>query len=419
MFTRTKGFIENNFHSLYHRDYRLFFFGQLISLTGTWIQVMAQAWLVYTITNSPLKLGIVSAVQFLPILAFSLFTGVLIDKTPKKRVVIATQVISMLQALTLFFLVHFGTVQYWHILLLAFILGCTNSIDMPARQSYVIELVGRKDVTNAVGLNSTIFNLARIVGPAIAGILMTGIGIDWCFLINALSFIAVIIGLVFITHEGYPVAPPKKESVIHDIRDGLLYVYRTPILLKTVLIIFFISVIGFNNNVLIPVFAKNILGLKEKGFGILLSAFGVGSVIGALTTTMRANKGVPRPRLLIISSLFLGAALFSMGFASSIYIASLVIALCGIFGIWFFSMANSILQLSSDDRYRGRVMSVYAMVFAGSTPVGSFMAGFLAEHVGVGRTFILAGIVIVLAIIILQAIRFTRHRKRTATPVHQ
>jgi MFS family permease len=412
MFTRTKNFIENNFHSLYHRNYRLFFFGQLVSLTGTWIQVMAQAWLVYTITNSPLKLGIVSAVQFLPVLAFSLFTGVLVDKLPKKKIVIATQVMSMLQALTLFFLVHFGVAQYWHILLLAFILGCTNSIDMPARQAYVIELVGRRDVTNAIGLNSTIFNLARIVGPAIAGILMTGIGIDWCFLLNALSFIAVIIGLVFITHEGYPVGVTKKESVIHDIRDGLLYMYRTPVLLKTILIILFISVVGFNYNVLIPVFAKDILGLREQGFGILLSSFGAGSVIGALTTTLRANKGVPRPRLLIVSSLFLGAALFSMGFAHNIYLASAIIALCGVFGIWFFSMANSILQLNSDDRYRGRVMSVYAMVFAGSTPVGSFVAGFLAEHMGVDRTFILVGIVIVLVITVLQAVRFTRHRKQ-------
>lgn len=411
MFGRAKFFIENNFHSLYHRDYRFFFFGQLVSLTGTWIQVMAQAWLVYTITNSPLKLGIVSAVQFLPILVFSLFTGVLIDKLPKKKLVIATQVLSMLQALTLFFLVYFGVVQYWHVLLLAFVLGCTNSIDMPARQAYVIELVGRKDVANAVGLNSTIFNLARIVGPAIAGILMTGIGIEWCFLLNALSFIAVIMGLLFITHEGYPVGTAQKESFIHEIRDGLLYIYRTPILLKTVLIIFFISVIGFNNNVLIPVFAKNILGLREKGFGILLSSFGVGSVIGALTMTMRANKkGGLKPKLLIFSSLFLGTALFAMGFAPNIYIASLLIALCGIFGIWFFSLANSILQLNTDDRYRGRVMSVYAMVFAGTTPIGSFMAGFLAEHIGVDRTFILVGVIIVMVIATLQVIRFTRRR---------
>jgi len=375
------------------------------------MQVMAQAWLVYTITNSPLKLGIVSAVQFIPVLIFSLFTGVLIDKVPKKRLVVATQIMSMLQAFTLFFLVHFGVVQYWHVLLLAFILGCTNSIDMPARQSYVIELVGKKDVANAVGLNSTIFNLARIVGPAIAGILMTGIGIEWCFLLNALSFIAVIIGLLFITHEGNPVGSIKKESILHEIRDGLLYIYKMPVLLKTVLIILFVSVIGFNNNVLIPVFAKNILGLKEKGFGVLLSAFGAGSVMGALTTAVRANKGTIKPKFLIVSSVCLGTALFAMGFATNIYVASMIIACCGAFGVWFFSMANSILQLNTEDRYRGRVMSVYAMVFAGTTPVGSFMAGFLAEHIGVDRTFSLAGIILVLVITVLQVIRFTkRHR---------
>lgn len=402
---RTKSFARDNFHSLAHSDYRYFFFGQLISLVGTWMQVMAQAWLVYTITNSAFKLGVVSAVQFLPTLLFSLLAGVLIDKGSKKKILIATQIMSMLQAFALFALVYLDAVQYWHVLLLAFILGCNNSIDMPARQSYVMHLVGRKDVVNAVGLNSAAFNLARVVGPAIAGILMTGIGIEWCFFLNGLSFIVVIIGLLLIQQHGRSVATDKKEHILDEIKDGLLYVYRTPALFKTTLMVLFVTVVGFNYNVLIPVFAKTILGLKEQGFGLLLSFFGVGSLIGALISSMRFKKKEPRPRLLIASALFVGTGLFFMGFASNMYTAAFLISMCGVFGIWFFTMANSILQLNSEDKYRGRVMSVYTIVFAGSMPIGNFITGFVAQQVGANITFISMGIIIVFVILVTQFIR--------------
>ena len=198
MFEKINSFINKNFHSLAHRNYRLFFVGQLVSLIGTWMQAMAQAWLVYEITGSPFKLGIVAALQFLPVLVFGLFMGVFVDKFRKKKIIIITQVISMLQAFALFGLAYFNMIEYWHILILAGVLGCVNALDMPARQAYVIELVGRKDVVNAIGLNSAVFNTARIVGPAIAGILMTGIGTAWCFFLNGVSFIGVIIALSMI-----------------------------------------------------------------------------------------------------------------------------------------------------------------------------------------------------------------------------
>ena len=396
-------FLEKHFHSLYHRNYRYFFFGQMISLVGTWMQVMAQAWLVYTLTNSPFKLGIIGAAQFLPTLIFALFAGVLVDKYPKKNILIITQVICCLQAFTLFFLVHHGVVQYWHMLSLTLVLGCANAIEMPARESYIVELVGKGDVVNAVGLNSAMYNLARILGPAIAGVLMTSLGIQWCFLINAISFITVIFSFFMITVTGCGAACYNGEKffnlkIFDNIKDGLLYIRRNNLLFKTSLIILFITIVGFNYNVLLPVFARDVLGLKEKGFGILLSSLGVGSLIGAL---MVSTMGKPNPKAksLIISSMMLGLSLFMLGFTRNIYAASFVICLCGIFNLWFFTNANSILQLNSSDAFRGRVIGVYAMVFAGTIPIGNLISGFVAQRIKADRTFMYTGIIIMVVVL--------------------
>jgi len=363
---------------------------------------MAQAWLVYEITGSPFKLGIVAALQFLPVLVFGLFMGVFVDKFKKKKIIIITQIISMLQAFVLFGLVYFNMIEYWHILILAGVLGCINALDMPARQAYVIELVGRNDVVNAIGLNSAVFNTARIVGPAIAGILMTGVGTAWCFFLNGVSFIGVIIALSMIHGSVEESAATttyqkKKIAVFKDIKDGLLYMYKTPILFKTALIILFINILGFNYNVLLPVFAKSVLGLREKGFGFLLSSLGVGSLIGALTVSTIGKKN-PRGMRLIISSIFLGALLFILGLVNNNMIAAFVLIFCGISNIWFFTNANSILQLNSTDEYRGRVMSVYAMAFAGTTPIGNFVTGFVAEKTGAALTFNIMGAVIFITV---------------------
>jgi len=370
----------------------------MISLIGTWMQVMAQAWLVYTLTNSPLKLGIVSAIQFLPAMLFSVFTGVLVDKFSKRNILIGTQIMSMIQALTLFVLIYTGVVVYWHIVLLAFILGCTNSIDMPARQTYVMELVGRNDVVNAIGLNSAVFNTARIVGPAIAGILMTGIGIEWCFLINGVSFVAVIISLLLIKQRASVSKMNKK--ILSEVADGLNYVYQNAILLKTLAIVLFVTVLSFNYNVLIPVFTKTTLGLSQKGFGILLSSLGVGSLIGAISVSMLSRSN-PKPRTLIISSLFLGLFLAILGMTRNIYFSSVVVALCGVSNIWFFTTANSLLQLNSVDEYRGRVLGVYTVVFAGATPIGNFIAGYIAEETGASTTFTSIGLIILIVMFIM------------------
>jgi MFS family permease len=407
MLDKIKAFLKNNFHSLFHRNYRYFFIGQLFSLIGTWMQVMAQAWLVYTITNSPFKLGLVSTLQFLPTMVFALFTGVFVDKFQKKKILILTQVLSMLQAFVLFALVYFGTVQYWHILILAVVLGLTNSLDMPARQSYVMELVGRKDVVNAVSLNSVVFNVARIVGPAIAAIMMTGIGTEWCFFINGISFIGVIIALLKIRHDPDKlclIRQKKEISILRDTKDGLIYIYNNPILFKTALIILFITIVGFNYNVLIPVFAKTVLGLKEKGFGFLLSSLGIGSLIGALSVSIW-TRSEPRTAILKISSVLLGITLFLLGFARDSLFTALLIGFCGVFNLWFFTMANSILQLNSNDEYRGRVMGVYTVVFAGAMPIGNFICGYVAEKIGAAATFSILGAIMAVTIILVQTVR--------------
>ncbi|MEI6080028.1 MAG: MFS transporter [bacterium] len=406
MFGRTDKFLKNNFHSLYHRNYRLFFIGQLVSLTGTWMQVMAQAWLVYTITNSPFKLGVVSVIQFFPTMILAMFAGVFVDKFQKKNILILTQILSMLQAFALFALAYFNIIQFWHILVLASVLGCTNALDAPARQSYVIELVGRKDVVNAIGLNSAIFNVARIVGPAIAAIMMTGIGTAWCFFLNGLSFIGVIIALLMIKHDfDKESAAVKKEiKILRDVKDGFSYIYRTPILFKTSLIVLFFTTFGFNYNVLIPVFAKTVLGLKEKGFGFLLSSLGVGSLIGALSVSIKMKSG-PKTRTLVVSCILVGATLFLLGFTRNSLITAFLLGLCGMFNLWFFTNANSILQLYSTDEYRGRVMSVYMMVFAGTMPVGNFISGYIAEKIGAAAAFSIAGAIIFVVILLFHAIR--------------
>lgn len=411
MFNKLKDFLKLSFHALSYRNYRYFFFGQLVSLVGTWMQLMAQAWLVYTITNSPLKLGIVSAMQFLPTMLFSLFAGVIVDKTSKRKILIITQIASMLQAFILFALVYTGVVVYWHVVALAFFLGCTNSLDMPARQSYVIDLVGKKDVVNAVGLNSVVFNLARIVGPAIAGILMTGIGIEWCFFINGISFIAVIVGLLLIdTKHVAREVKDKNATILSEIADGLNYIYRTPVLLKTSMIILFITIISFNYSVLIPVFAKTVLGLQERGFGVMLSFLGVGSLVGAASVSMIWGHN-PKPRVLVLSSFFLGICFIILGFTRSIYSSSLMIALCGVFNLWFFTIANAALQLNSSDEYRGRVMGVYTVVFAGVSPIGNFIAGYVAEEAGAAITFSSIGTIIAASMLVLFITRYGSIRR--------
>jgi predicted MFS family arabinose efflux permease len=356
------------------------------------MQSIGQAWLVYTLTNSPLLLGILGAVQFLPVTILTLFAGVLIDKYPKRKILLITQTVSMILAFALSVLVFTGTVKYGYILILAMLLGITNAIDMPARQAFMFEIAGREDLMNAVALNSVAFNLAKILGPSLGAVLMATLGAGWCFLLNGLSFIAVIYGLLLIKLEPY-VREKNSNNILKEINDGLKYIYKNRILLQSVLLLLIVGIFAFNYNVLLPVFVRNVLHQEAKAFGVLMAALGVGSVFGALTISSKSRSG-PKMMVMIISSLIIGTLFFLNGFNTQYIAAIIILVVIGAFSIYFSTTANTTLQMNSKNEYRGRVMSVYALVFAGATPIGNIFAGVAVDSLGISNAFMLSGILI-------------------------
>lgn len=407
---RMKALLNKDFHALTHRNYKYFWTGQCISLMGTWMQNVGQSWLVLKLTSSPFLLGLVGTIQFLPVMLFSLFAGIVVDKFPKKKILIATQTVSMIMAFILSFLVFSNQVKYWHVIILATILGFANTIDMPARQSFNIEIVGKEDLMNAIALNSAIFNLARVVGPAIGGVLMAYTGIGWCFLINGISYIAVIYGLLRIDAKPYVREKKNEDNIILEIKDGLRYIYKSPTLLKTMSMILIVGIFVFNFNVLIPVFTKNILGMGEKTYGFLTSSLGIGSLFGALLVSAKSKKG-PKMNVMIRSSVIISAFLILLGIERNYYFTALLLGIIGIFNIHFSATANSTVQINSPDEYRGRIMSVYSLLFAGATPIGNLFAGTTANYLGADMGFLLSGVFTVSLIgILLMAFRFgARH----------
>lgn len=401
--------LTDTFPSLSHKNFRYFWFGQCISLIGTWMQRTAQQWLVYTITKSAFLLGILGVGQFGPMLLFSLFAGVLADKYPKKRTLIFTQTALMIQALILAALVWSGHVRYWQVLLLATIMGLVNTLDMPTRQSFIIELVGKKDLTNAIALNSSIVNLARIAGPALSALLMARYGTAFCFLLNGLSFIPVIIGLYIIKPQATSI-PPKIKNMAVSIIDGLKYIKVRPVLFNAVLAMLVVGTFAMNNDVIIPVFADKILHSGIHGYGFLLAAAGLGSLIGALlvATKVRSN---PSRKVMIMSALMISIFLMIPVFIHTYLPAVLIIAVIGFFNIVFMTTVNTTLQLNSSNEYRGRTMSVYTLAFAGTTPIGNFFAGSITEKFGPDLGFFLCGAVTGVLILALIALSIRKERR--------
>lgn len=405
-----KRIVNKNFHALTHKNFRYFWFGQCISLIGTWMQSIGQSWLVLTLTGSPFLLGVLGTVQFLPITIFSLFAGVVVDRFPKKKILLATQIISMLLAFILALLVFTHTVKYSYILIIALILGFTNTIDMPTRQAFTVEIAGREDLMNAIALNSAIFNLARILGPAIGAALMAWLGAGWCFMLNGLSFIAVIFGLLHIEVSAYVRKKASDNSILCEIKDGLKYIKNTRELLETVLMVTVIGIFAFNYNVLVPSFTKGVLKMGEGTYGLLMSALGAGSLLGALTVSAKSRR--PKMKVIFISAIVIGIMLFLTGLTTKYYMTAVCLAFTGIFNIFFSTTANSTLQMNSKDEYRGRVMSVYALVFAGATPIGNLFSGFTAGILGASYGFMLSGIMtLVLVIILIMIFRRKRNSK--------
>ena len=392
---QVKGLLRT-FIALRHRNFRLFWFGQLISLVGTWMQTTAQAWLVLELTHSAWLLGVVGALQFLPVMFLSLYGGVLADRLPKRTVLLFTQSSAMLQAFILWVLVATGMVQIWHILLLASLLGLTNSIDMPTRQAFVVEMVGREHLPNAIALNSSQFNMARILGPGLGGLLIAWLGVAPLFLFNAISFIAVIVGLALISMKDLYAQAKRstslkvetKQSTLQSLREGLAYILRTPSVLLIIATVGVISLFGINFNVVLPLFATAVLHSGSQGFGLISSAFGLGSLFSALWLAWGNNR--PSIKRLLTGSL--AFCVLEILFAvSHLYVLSLVlIAGVGFAQIAFSATANTTLQTVAPDYLRGRVMSAYMLVFAGTIPLGNLFTGGIAHLFG-APTALLAG----------------------------
>lgn len=396
----SKTVICNNFPALTHSNFRIYWFGQCVSLIGTWAQSIGQTWLVLSLTGSPLLLGILGAVQFLPITLFSLFAGVIIDRYPKKQIILMTQFTSMILAFTLSALVFTHTVSYEYILIIALILGFSNTLDMPARQAFTIELAGKSDLMNAIALNSATFNLARILGPAIGALIMASFGAGWCFLLNGFSFLAVIVSLLKVKVTPYVRKKVSDNNMLKEIKDGLKYIAREPALLQTILMVLIIGIFVFNFNILIPVFTKDILHQEETIFGLLMSALGAGSLVGALMVSVKSKSG-PNLKILLRSSIMVSTTLILISFTRTYYFTAILLVITGIFNIWFSTTANSTLQITSKDEYRGRVMSVYSLVFAGASPIGNMFAGLTTHMFGADTAFLLSGILNLVLIALL------------------
>ncbi|WP_258359993.1 MFS transporter [Moorella sulfitireducens] len=386
--------------ALKHRNFRLFWCGQLISLMGTWMQNMAQGWLVLQLTNSPFLLGLVNAIQFIPLLVLALVAGVVADRVPKRRLLIITQSSLMLLAFTLGILTLTGLVRYWHVLILACLLGVVNSFDMPARQAFVVEMVGRDDLMNAIALNSSIFNAARIIGPALAGLVIGRLGMAASFLLNAASYVAVISGLLLIRVPGESKSQQVETRILEKIGEGLAYIRRTPVILQAITLMASLSILVMNFNVLIPVLARNTLGQQAEGYGLLMSASGIGAFAGAMMLAVLSKNG-PQRRLLLGGATGLCLFQLFLAFTRSYPLAFLLLVFTGWSMITFTASVNTTLQLNSPDNLRGRVMSVYALVFGGVTPIGSLFSGSIAHHWGAPAALATGAMLGILSLIII------------------
>jgi MFS family permease len=390
---RVRHALATTFRSLEVRNYRLYFFGQIVSITGTWMQSVGQAWLMLQLTGSAVALGAVTALQFLPILLLGPWGGVVADRVDKRRLLVVTQSTSAALAVVLGILVATGVVQPWMVYLLALLLGMVTLVDMPARQSFVIEMVGPEYVTNAVSLNSVVVNAGRIVGPAVAGVLIATVGIAVCFFANGASYLAVIGGLVAM-RQGELRRTARVQRTRGQLREGLRYAWSNRELRVPLLVMAVVGTLGFNFSVLLPLMARFVFHRGAAVYGELFSLMGVGAVAGGLVVAAKAR---PNGRLLAGSAVAFGVAILAAAAAPTLVSEMVVIAAVGVVSIAFISTANSILQLRSRDDMRGRVMALYSVVFLGVTPIGAPIVGFVAEHFGPRAALVLGGAATLLA----------------------
>jgi MFS family permease len=379
------------FRALSHRNYRLFFGGQGISLIGTWMQQVAMSWLAYRLTGSAVLLGVVGFTSRIPTFILSPFAGVLADRWNRHRILVITQTLSMVQALILAILVLTGAVAVWHIIVLSLFLGFVNSVDVPARQSFVVDMIERReDLGNAIALNSSIVNGARLAGPAIAGLLIAALGEGMCFLLNGISFIAVILALL-----AMKIKPRDRETkhsqVIQGLKEGIVYGFGSAPIRSVLLLLALVSLMGVPYTVLMPIFAQKVLHRGPEALGFLLGASGVGALVGSIYLASRKSV-LGLGRIIVISSALFGIGLVGFSFSRLFWLSLCFMLLTGSGMMVQMASSNTILQTIVEEDKRGRVMSFYTMSFMGMVPFGSLLAGNLAHAIGAPDTVLIGGI---------------------------
>lgn len=382
---------RNPFHALRHRNFRLFFIGQFVSLAGTWMQVVALGWLVLELTNSPFYVGLVSTLTSLPILLFTLWGGVLADRVHRRRALVLLQSLMLADALALALLTLTGHVTVHWVMALALMHGTSAAFEVPIRQAFIIEMVGREDLMNAIALNSSNFNLTRIFGPALAGVIVGSVGVTLCFFVNAASFVAVIVCLLLM--RGSPAAPPASaRSALSTLGEGFRYVrdHRLPrdLLLLTALY----AIFGFAFVSMLPVLARDVLRAGAEGYGGLMTAVGVGASVGALGMAAFGHR-VARLRIIRGAGMAFALTLALAALAGSLWLAAGVLAVAGCAMILNNVSTNTQLQVAAPDYLRGRVMGFYSLMVLGMAPFGSLQAGWVSEHFGVPISLALGGLV--------------------------
>jgi MFS family permease len=372
--------LTQGFDALRIRNYRFYWFGQLVAFTGRWMQTTALAWLVIELTRSPLAIGLVTTFQFLPLMALSLFGGVIADRFPKHRLILIMQIAATIQALILGGLVLTKLITIELVYLLAFIQGVINAVDNPVRQTFVGEIIGRERLQNAVALNSMQFNIARIFGPAVAGVVVAQAGVAPALLISAVGFVGAAFSLLIMDRSAITATPPKvQSSVVEQLSEGISYAWGTPSVLLVLIIVAAIGTFGYNFTVVLPLLAGFVLKTDAVGLGTLSACMGAGSLAGAIGTTYA--RSISHQRLLIASAAFsilLGLTALTTNFA----LACGLLIILGFFGVTFATTANTLLQTTVPDALRGRVISIYILLFVGSTPIGAFLIGVLSNTLG-------------------------------------
>ena len=384
---------SNTLRALRYRNFQLFFSGQLISLIGTWMQNVAEAWLVYRLTGSSVLLGAMGFANQIPVFLLSPFGGIVADRYKRQRVVIATQVASMVLASTLATLTLTGVVRVWHLFVLTSLLGIVNAFDIPARQAFLVDMVGRADLMNAIALNSSMFNASRVVGPAVAGILVASIGEGWCFFSNAVSYIAVIVGLALMTVQAHRPVQQGGSTLGHMV-EGFRFVFHNPPVHALLALLGILSLTGMPFAVLMPIFADQILHGGARGLGILMGASGVGALGGALLLASRTSvKGLGR--VVAVSAASFGVCLVLFGASRSFWLSCAILLGIGFSMMLEMGCSNTLIQSMAPDELRGRVMAVYSMMFMGMAPIGALLAGVAAGHLGAPFTVGAGGVICV------------------------